>query len=160
MKNIIKVLNYPEVVTIKGKILFLVSTLLITSITISAYPVISANSQLGQSNQVNLGNSLKNNHKINSVNRVSTGLHHKSNVKRSNHKKYTIPKFNAESSKSRSIASRYIKEHGASAGKPERYKIGSICTDVVPVLLKGKRVGEIDIDPKTGKNVGGAGGAP
>ena len=149
-------------VTIKGKILLLVSVLVITSITVSAYPVISTNSQLGQSNPVNLGNSVKNNHKINSINKISNGLPDQpnSNVKRSGQKKYTIPKFNAKSSKSRTIAIKYIKEPNAVAGKPERYNIGGKCTDIVPVLLKGKRVGEINIDPKTGKNVGGAGGAP
>ena len=149
-------------VTIKGKILLLVSVLVITSITVSAYPVISANSQLGQSNQVNPGNSVKNNYKINSINKISNGLPDpsNSNVKSSGQKKYTIPKSNAKSSKSRTIAIKYIKEPNAVAGKPERYDIGGKCTDVVPVLLKGKRVGEINIDPQTGKNVGGAGGAP
>ncbi len=147
-------------VAIKGKILFLVSALVITSITVAAYPVISANSQLGQPNQSNLGNPTNNNHKISSINKISNrGLHQSNiNVKSSIPKKYTAPKF--KSSKSRLIAQNYIKEHNAVAGKPERYKIGGKCTDVVPVLLKGKRVGEINIDPKTGKNVGGAGGAP
>lgn len=147
-------------VAIKGKILFLVSALIITSITVAAYPVISANSQLGQPNQSNLGNPTSNNHKISSINKIANrGLHQSNiNVKSSIPKKYTAPKF--KSSKSRLIAQKYIKEHDAVAGKPEQYKIGGKCTDVVPVLLKGKRVGEINIDPKTGKNVGGAGGAP
>ncbi|MGB9980160.1 hypothetical protein [Methanobacterium sp.] len=150
-------------VNIKGKILFLVSALVITSITIAAYPVISANSQLGQGNNANLVSNANNNHKTNSINKISTnGLPDQinSNVKRSGPQKYTTSKVNAKSSKSRSIAQKYIKEPNAVAGKPERYNIGGKCTDVVPVLLKGKRVGEIDIDPKTEKNVGGAGGAP
>lgn len=140
-------------VKIKGKILFLVSVLIISSITVTAYPVISTNSQLGQSNHAN------NNHKINSQNKIShKGLPDQStsNIRKRSTKQYTTSK----SPKSQSIAQKYIKEPGAVAGKPEKYNIGGKCTDVVPVLLKGKRVGEIDIDPKTGKNVGGAGGAP
>ena len=31
---------------------------------------------------------------------------------------------------------------------------------IVPIVIKGTTVGEIDIDAKTGKNVGGAGGSP
>lgn len=144
-------------VKIKGKILFLVSVLVISSITVTAYPVISTNSQLGQSNHAN------NNHKINSQNKIShKGLSDQSNsnIRKRSTKQHTTSKVNAKSPKSQSIARKYIKEHGAVAGEPERYNIGGKCTDVVPVLLKGKRVGEIDIDPKTGKNVGGAGGAP
>ena len=146
-------------VIINGKILFLVSILVITSITVAAYPVISTNSQLYQSKQVNLGNSV-NSHKLNSQNK-NLPDESKSNVnKRSETKQYKASKVNVRSSKSRSIAQKYIEEPGAVAGKPERYKIGGKNTDIVPVLLNGKRVGEIDIDPKTGKNVGGAGGAP
>ena len=149
-------------VTIKGKILFLVSVLVITSITIAAYPVISANSQLERSNQANLGSHVNNNHKINSINKISNkGLPDQSNSnvkKRSTTKQYTTSHNTLP--KSRSIAQKYIKEPKAVAGKPEVYNIGGKCTDIVPVLLNGKRVGEIDIDHKTGKNVGGAGGAP
>ncbi|OEC86486.1 MULTISPECIES: hypothetical protein [Methanobacterium] len=149
-------------VAIKGKILFLVSALVITSITVSVYPVISANSPLGRTDQPNLGNPTNNNHKISSINKISNrGLHQSDlNVKSSIPKKYTTSKIKAKSSKSQLIARKYIKEPNAVAGKPEKYKIGGKCTDVVPVLLKGKRVGEINIDPKSGKNVGGAGGAP
>jgi hypothetical protein len=151
------------VVTIKGKILFLVSALVITGVTIAAYPVISANSQLERSNHANLGIHINNNHKINSINKISNkGLPDQSNSnvkKRSNTRQYTTF-HNTKSSKSRLIAQKYIEESKAVAGKPERYNIGGKCTDIVPVLLNGKRVGEIDIDYKTGKNVGGAGGAP
>ena len=149
-------------VTIKGKILFLVSALVITSITLTAYPVISTNSQLGQPNPSNLGNHVNNNHKINSINKMSNrGLPDQSYpvVKKSGLTKYTTSSI-SKSDKSRQIARKYIKEPNAVAGKPERYKIGGKCTDIVPVLLKGKRVGEINIDPQTWKNVGGAGGAP
>ena len=149
--------------TIKGKILLLVSVLIITGITVTAYPVISTNSQLEQPKHINSGIHVNNNHKINSQNGISNkGLPNQSNSnnKRSNTKKYTTSKVNVKTFNSQSIARKYIEEPNAKAGKPERYNIGGKCTDVVPVLLKGKRVGEIDIDHKTGKNVGGAGGAP
>lgn len=61
---------------------------------------------------------------------------------------------------SRSIASKYIEEPNAVAGEPKRVKIDGKSTDVVPVISNGKQVGEIHIDPETGENVGGAGGAP
>ena len=139
------------------------SALVIISITIASYPVISANSQLEQQKHSNLGNQVNNNHKINYMNKISSsGSPDKShlNVKKSGFKKYTASKISPKSTKSMEIAQKYIKEPKATAGKPEKYKIGGKCTDIVPVLLKGKRVGEINIDPKTGKNVGGAGGAP
>jgi hypothetical protein len=151
------------VVKIKGKILLLISALFITSITVAAYPVMPTNSQLGQSNQLNVGNIANNNHKTSSPNKISNNVlaaYSSVNLKKSGHKKYAASKVRFKPSKSRSIAQKYIGVPKAVAGKPERYKIGGKCTDVVPVLLRGKRVGEIDIDPKTGKNVGGAGGAP
>lgn len=149
-------------VKVKGKILLLISVLFITSITVAAYPVMPINSQLGQSNQLNAGNIANNNHKTSSPNKISNVLaaYSSANLKKSAHKKHAASKVRVKSSRSRSIAQKYIGEPNAVAGKPERYKIGGKCTDVVPVLLRGKRVGEIDIDPKTGKNVGGAGGAP
>lgn len=57
------------------------------------------------------------------------------------------------------IAQKYIDVHGATAGTPKLIK-----TDgqyyAVPVIVNGTNAGEIDIDAVTGKNVGGAGGAP
>ncbi len=57
-------------------------------------------------------------------------------------------------------AQKYIEEPKASTGTPENVDIAGHNVYVVPVQQEGKTVGEIDIDPKTGKNVGGAGGAP
>ena len=58
------------------------------------------------------------------------------------------------------IAQKYIKDPNASTGKPIISKINGNYYYAVPVKINKNTVGEIDIDPKTGKNVGGAGGAP
>jgi len=63
-------------------------------------------------------------------------------------------------SEAKSIADKYILEPGAYSGSPQNVDIAGKNTYVVPVKSNGKTVGEIDIDPQTGKNVGGAGGAP
>jgi len=63
-------------------------------------------------------------------------------------------------SQAESIATKYILEPGAYTGSAQNVDIGGKNTYVVPVQSKGKTVGEIDIDPQTGENVGGAGGAP
>lgn len=63
-------------------------------------------------------------------------------------------------SEAQKIAQKYIKTQGVEAGTPKLVEMGGIPTYVVPLISDGKVVGEIYIDPKTGKNVGGAGGAP
>lgn len=74
----------------------------------------------------------------------------------------TYSKSNNEisSSEAKSVAQKYIEEPGTNAGKPEKVNIGGKKTYVVPVESDGKTVGEIHVDPETGENVGGAGGAP
>jgi hypothetical protein len=59
----------------------------------------------------------------------------------------------------RIVAQKYIKEPGASAGKPELKNLSGKLIYIIPVILKNKIVGEIYIDPENGENVGGAGGA-
>ena len=63
-------------------------------------------------------------------------------------------------SDAQSIAQKYIQEPGATAGTPDLKDFSGEKVYVVPVVLNGKTVGEIDIDAITGNNVGGAGGAP
>jgi len=58
------------------------------------------------------------------------------------------------------IAGKYINEPGAIAGTPKLSKINGNLVYIVPVIYNGKIAGEIDIDAQSGKNVGGAGGAP
>lgn len=62
--------------------------------------------------------------------------------------------------KAKIIAQKYIEEPDAMAGTPKTKKIGNMQVYVVPVIINHTQVGEIHIDPKNGKNVGGAGGAP
>jgi hypothetical protein len=60
----------------------------------------------------------------------------------------------------KNIALKYIEEPRATAGTPELKIVGDAQVYVVPVILNDSIVGEIHIDPQTGQNVGGAGGAP
>lgn len=64
------------------------------------------------------------------------------------------------SEKAKIIAQKYIEEPGATAGTPILNKTNGQYVYTVPVIENGKNVGEIDIDAQTGKNLGGAGGAP
>ena len=78
-----------------------------------------------------------------------------SNVSNSTHGKKKI-----SSAEAQKIAQKYIEEPGATAGKPLLSKTGGKYVYTVPVMQNKKNVGEIDIDATSGKNVGGAGGAP
>jgi uncharacterized membrane protein YkoI len=63
-------------------------------------------------------------------------------------------------SEAQKIAKTYIQVSGAAAGTPKLVNQDGKLVYIVPVIVKGTSVGEIDIDAKTGKNLGGAGGAP
>jgi uncharacterized membrane protein YkoI len=63
-------------------------------------------------------------------------------------------------SEAKSIASKYILQDGATAGTPKLTTYGGTTAYLVPVMMNGNQVGEIYIDAQTGKNLGGAGGAP
>ncbi len=134
---------------------------MITVIAVAAYQIrdndqqVTLNSTSNPQNQVNsdINGSDKD---INQ--QESTSLQNQENY--NNTEQETSSKDNIKNVDSRSIASKYIEEPNAVAGEPKRVKIGGKSTDVVPVISDGKQVGEIHIDPKTGENVGGAGGAP
>jgi uncharacterized membrane protein YkoI len=64
------------------------------------------------------------------------------------------------SSEAKAIASKSILQEGATAGTPKLTTYGSTKAYLVPVMMNGQQVGEIYIDANTGKNLGGAGGAP
>lgn len=70
----------------------------------------------------------------------------------------TKPKIT--SAEAQKIAQKYIDVQGATAGTPKLTKTNGQYIYVVPVIDNGTNVGEIDINAITGKNVGGAGGAP
>lgn len=58
------------------------------------------------------------------------------------------------------VQNNYIEQEGATAGTPKLTTMNGEKVYIVPVIYNGKQAGEIWIDAKTGKNVGGAGGAP
>lgn len=58
------------------------------------------------------------------------------------------------------IAEKYIEEVGATAGTPKLDEIGDEMVYIVPVVINGTTVGEIDINAMTGENMGGSGGVP
>ncbi len=64
------------------------------------------------------------------------------------------------SSEAQSIAQKSIVQEGAVAGTPNLINSYGQKIYVVPIFMNGNQVGEIYIDPQTGKNLGGAGGAP
>jgi len=61
-------------------------------------------------------------------------------------------------SEAQNIAKTYIEEPNATAGTPHLVEIDGQMVYVVPVIMDGNTVGQIEIDANTGKNVGGAGG--
>jgi uncharacterized membrane protein YkoI len=61
--------------------------------------------------------------------------------------------------KAQEIAKTYIEVSGATAGTPKLQNQDGTLVYIVPVIDNNSTVGEIDIDAKTGKNLGGAGGA-
>jgi len=62
--------------------------------------------------------------------------------------------------KAQEIAQKYIEEPEAKAGTPKLSSVDNRAVYIVPVILNGEQVGEIEIDAETGENLGGAGGAP
>ena len=62
--------------------------------------------------------------------------------------------------KAQEIAKTYIEVSGATAGTPKLQNQDGTLVYIVPVIDNNSTVGEIDIDAKTGKNIGGAGGSP
>ena len=63
-------------------------------------------------------------------------------------------------SEAKTIAQKYILQDGATAGTPKLITSNGKKIYLVPVMMNGNQVGEIYIDAQTGKNLGGAGGAP
>jgi uncharacterized membrane protein YkoI len=81
-----------------------------------------------------------------------------SNTSEINNSQNNSGKTMISASEAQSIAQTYIEEPGATAGTPRLVEIDGQMVYVVPVLMNGDVVGQIDIDAYTGENVGGAGG--
>ncbi|BDZ72059.1 PepSY domain-containing protein [Methanobacterium petrolearium] len=58
------------------------------------------------------------------------------------------------------IALQFVDEPGVTAGTPVLNTVDGRQIYVVPLYQNGEAVGEIELDAKTGENLGGAGGAP
>jgi hypothetical protein len=142
---------------IKRKALFLTGILLVACIGVTGYQFKDRDQMLGISNPILNSTNPDINDSNKSLNPESSDKLEKSSSDQSskNSSRQSSPNYDSQS-----IAQKYIEEEGAVAGKPKRIKIGDKETDVVPVLSNSKQVGEIHIDPETGENVGGAGGAP
>ena len=67
---------------------------------------------------------------------------------------------NISPAEAQKIANTYIQVSDATAGTPKLVNQSGKLVYIVPVITNGTNVGEIDIDAQTGKNLGGAGGAP
>ena len=70
----------------------------------------------------------------------------------------TIKPAEISSEEAQQIAQKFIEQPGATAGTPQLTEMDGKSVYVVPVMIDGKSVGEIDIDAQTGENLGGAGG--
>jgi uncharacterized membrane protein YkoI len=81
-----------------------------------------------------------------------------SNTPEINNQQNNSVKTMISSSEAQNIAQTYIEEPGATAGTPRLVEIDGQMVYVVPVLMDGDVVGQIEIDAYTGENVGGAGG--
>lgn len=70
----------------------------------------------------------------------------------------TTEQTKISSEQAQEIAQKFIEQPGATAGTPQLTEISGKSIYVVPVMVDGKSVGEIEIDAQTGENLGGAGG--
>ncbi|HEX3013500.1 MAG TPA: PepSY domain-containing protein [Methanobacterium sp.] len=97
---------------------------------------------------------------VNSADSVNQANQQNLSVSNDSSNKASDSQTQISSAEAKKIAQKYIEEPGATAGTPKLSKIDGEYVYIVPVIENGKNVGEIDIDAATGKNVGGAGGAP
>ena len=67
---------------------------------------------------------------------------------------------NITATQAQELANKYIEQAGATAGTPQLTTVNGKPVYVVPIVMNGKTVGQIEIDATTGQNLGGAGGAP
>jgi uncharacterized membrane protein YkoI len=105
-----------------------------------------------------LGNSGSKNITNNSTNNTSGP--EKQGTLPSNYTTHNSTQTQISSAEAQKIASKYIQVSGATAGTPKLMKQDNKMVYIVPIIKNGTNVGEIYIDSITGKNLGGAGGAP
>jgi len=111
-------------------------------------------------------NSNSKNPTTNNTTNTTTGTSHASVSNTTPITTQTVKTFNNTQSnispaKAREIAAGYIETSGVTAGTPKLVDESGTQVYIVPLIDTNKTtVGEIDIDAITGKNLGGAGGAP
>lgn len=69
-------------------------------------------------------------------------------------------KIKISPSEAQKIAETYVKQPGAKVGIPQLDEVDGQMVYTVPIMINGSNVGQININAVTGKNMGGAGGAP
>jgi uncharacterized membrane protein YkoI len=67
---------------------------------------------------------------------------------------------NITATQAQELANKYIEQAGATAGTPQLTTVNGKPVYIVPIVMNGNTVGQIEIDATTGQNLGGAGGAP
>ncbi|MDP3013077.1 MAG: hypothetical protein Q8M92_02460 [Candidatus Subteraquimicrobiales bacterium] len=72
----------------------------------------------------------------------------------------TTNQTNITAAQAQQIAAKFIEEPGAVAGTPKLTTVNGKKIYIVPIILNGQTMGEIEIDAQSGANLGGAGGAP
>ncbi|HNR25398.1 MAG TPA: PepSY domain-containing protein [Methanobacteriaceae archaeon] len=91
---------------------------------------------------------------------LDTGNKNNTTNNNSNLNQNTTSHTNITATQAQELAKKYIEQEGASAGTPQLTSINGKPVYIVPIIYKGKAVGQIEIDATTGQNIGGAGGAP
>lgn len=122
----------------------LIAVLALVIVVIIAAGIYAGSNQIKPSSQANDNiitstNDLQNSHNDSSVNNTGQSM--------------------ISASDAQNIALKYIEEPNATAGTPRLVDEDGNKFYVVPVVMGGKTVGQIEIDAYTGANVGGAGGA-
>lgn len=141
-----------------GRALLMITVLIaLSGVTIMAFSISDVNTskQVNQPQYQPVSNPVSGQVSNNNFNIVSA---HSSPV--STVKKHGTTSHILSVSTVKQLAKKFIKQPGASPGTPKLVKYNGKKVYIVPVIQNRIKVGEIDIDAKNGRNLGGAGGAP
>ena len=140
-------------------VLFIIVTL--SSILITAFAFTGNDPSSNQQLTTSIGQNVNNDNKLPGMGDAGYSIVSKNTntVHKSVLQGLKVPVFISPQN-ARKIALKYIEEPGASPGKPVLVKEDGKRVYIVPVIEDKKRVGEIHLDARNGKNIGGCGGAP
>lgn len=127
----------------------------LSGITVAAFAISDNKNTSKQVSQQSITNN-----SISPVTNKNTNTIVKSNINNVKTDKHTIKDSILTPLVAKLLAKKYIKQQGTTAGTPNLIKEDGKKVYIVPVLMNKTVVGEIDIDAHSGKNLGGAGGAP